>query len=140
MYNPHRQLNSQKEIIKEKCLYCHSELPDEQLTGAKDARLIGNLEPLCIRCHMKAPRQDFHAKHLRKPSAEVLTRIKQMEDQHDIILPLSEEGTITCATCHNPHEKGVIPDVRAGARGAGETRRRRLGENNHMCVKCHPMR
>lgn len=139
-YNPHRQLNSQKEIIKEKCLYCHSEVPDEKQTRAQDARLIGNLATLCIRCHMKAPRQDFHAKHLRKPSTEVLTRIKQMEDRHNIILPLNEEGMITCATCHNPHEKGVIPDVRAGAKGAGKTRRHRLANNNNMCIKCHPMR
>ena len=87
---------------------------------------------------MQAPRQDFHARHLRKPSDEVLSRIKQMEDQHGIILPLNGEGMISCATCHNPHEKGVIPDIRAGAKGAGEDKRQRLEEK--MCIKCHPMR
>jgi len=137
-YNPHRQLNAQKEIITDTCLYCHSELPDENQTSAKDARLIGDLKTLCVRCHMKEPRQDFHAKHLRTPSAEVLTRIKQLQDHNNIILPLSEDGMITCATCHNPHEKGVIPDVRAGATGAGEDKRQRLEEK--MCIKCHPMR
>jgi hypothetical protein len=140
MYNPHLQLDAHKEIIKDKCLYCHSELPDEKQTNAKDARLIGNLQALCIRCHMKAPRQDFHAKHLRKPTAEVLDRIKQLEQQDNIILPLSEDGMITCATCHNPHEKGVIPDVRAGAKGAGEKWRQRLADTNTMCIKCHPLR
>jgi hypothetical protein len=140
MYNPHRQLNAQKEIVKEKCLYCHSQAPDENKTRAEDALLIGELETLCIRCHMKTPRQDFHAKHLRKPSDDVLSRIKQMEDQHDIILPLNQEGMITCATCHNPHEKGVIPDIRAGAKGAGEKLRHRLANHNSMCIKCHAMR
>jgi hypothetical protein len=140
MNNPHLQLDAHKEIIKDKCLYCHSELPDEKQTNAKDARLIGNLQALCIRCHMKAPRQDFHAKHLRKPTAEVLDRIKQLEQQDNIILPLSEDGMITCATCHNPHEKGVIPDVRAGAKGAGEKWRQRLADTNTMCIKCHPLR
>jgi len=140
MYNPHRQLNAQQEIIKSTCLYCHSELPNQKKTSAQDARLIGNMKALCIRCHMKAPRQDFHAKHLRKPTPEVLSRMKQLEHQDNIILPLSEAGTITCATCHNPHEKGVIPDVRAGARGAGEKWRQRLTDTNTMCIKCHPMR
>jgi len=140
MYNPHLQLNAQKEIIKDKCLYCHSNLPDEKQTSAKDARLIGNLKELCVRCHMKAPRQDFHAKHLRKPTAEVFARIKEMEEHNNIVLPLSEDGMITCATCHNPHEKGVIPDVRAGAKGAGEKWRQRFAATNNMCIKCHPMR
>jgi len=140
MNNPHLQLDAHREIIKDKCLYCHSELPDEKQTSAKDARLIGNLKALCVRCHMKAPRQDFHAKHLRLPTADVLNRIKQLEDQEHIVLPLSEDGTITCATCHNPHEKGVIPDVRAGAKGAGEKRRQRLADTNNLCIKCHPWR
>ena len=138
MYNPHQQTNANKEIIKEKCLYCHSEIPDEKQTTAKDAKLIGHLEPLCIRCHKKVPGQDFHAKHRRKPSKEILTRINQLEARQNIILPLSEEGKLTCATCHNPHEKGVIPDVRAGATGAGGEKRHRL--ENKMCIKCHPMR
>lgn len=140
MYNPHRQLNDQRELVEEKCLYCHSRLPDVKQTRSEDARLIGPLEALCTRCHMKTTEQDFHAKHVRKPSREVSARIKQLEEQQDIILPLSENGSITCSTCHNPHEEGVIPDMRAGAKGAGETLRHRLANKNQMCIKCHPMR
>ncbi|MFC1880949.1 hypothetical protein ACFL2S_05550 [Thermodesulfobacteriota bacterium] len=137
-YNPHQQLNAKKEIIKQTCLYCHAEIPDEKHTSLKDAKLIGNMDALCIRCHTLESRQIFHSKHLRKPSDEVLTTIKTMEDQHGILLPLSQEGNITCATCHNPHEKGVIPDRRLGARGASLIRRHRL--QHDMCIKCHPMR
>ena len=140
MYNPHLQLNAQKEIIKVKCLYCHSELPDEKQTSATDARLIGNMRELCVRCHMKAPQQDFHAKHLRKPTPDVLNRMKQLEAQENIVLPLNKDGMITCATCHNPHEKGVIPDVRAGAGGAGEKWRQRLADTNTLCIKCHALK
>jgi hypothetical protein len=138
MYNPHRQLNAKREILKQTCLYCHAEIPDEKHTRLKDAKLIGNMDALCIRCHTVEPRQTFHAKHLRKPSDEVLTTIKNMEAQHGILLPLSEEGRITCATCHNPHEKGVIPDRRLAASGASQTKRHRL--QHDMCIKCHPMR
>jgi len=137
-YNPHRQLNAAKEIMTEKCLYCHAEIPDVKKTTYEDVKLIANLEVLCTRCHFKEPKQFFHAKHLRKPSKEVAVSIKKMEVEYGIILPLSEEGKITCATCHNPHEKGVIPDKRAGATGAGEKKRWRLVDN--MCIKCHPMR
>ena len=137
-YNPHRQLNAKREIVKQTCLYCHAEIPDEEHTRLRDAKLIGNMTALCIRCHVVEPRQTFHAKHLRKPSDEVLASIKNMEAQHGILLPLSEEGNITCATCHNPHEKGVIPDRRLAASGAGQSKRHRLRQD--MCIKCHPMR
>jgi hypothetical protein len=136
-YNPHRQLNAKKEILKQTCLYCHAEIPDVKKTNLKDAKLIGNMDALCIRCHIAEPRQVFHSKHLRKPSYEVLSSIKNME-AHGIFLPLSQEGRITCATCHNPHEKGVIPDRRLAARGAGQKKRQRL--QHDMCIKCHPMR
>jgi hypothetical protein len=138
MYNPHLQLNARNEINKQSCLYCHAEIPDEKRTRLEDVRLIGNMEALCIRCHTREPKQIFHAKHLRKPSDEVLTSIKNMEARHDILLPLGEDGKITCATCHNPHQKGVIPDRRLAARGAGQTKRHRLQRD--MCIKCHPMR
>jgi hypothetical protein len=137
-YNPHLQLNAKKEILKQTCLYCHAEIPDEKHTHHEDAKLIGNMDSLCIRCHIVEPRQTFHARHLRKPSDEVLTTIKNMKAQHGILLPLSEDGKITCATCHNPHEKGVIPDRRLAARGASLKKRHRL--QHDMCIKCHPMR
>jgi cytochrome c peroxidase len=64
--------------------------------------------------------------------------MKQMEAELGIILPLNEDGKITCVTCHNPHEKGVISTERVGAKGAGEIHRHRLSGN--MCIKCHQMR
>jgi hypothetical protein len=136
-YNPHVQLNEERKIIKERCLYCHTEIPDEKRTGYQDAKLLGKLHLLCVRCHNEEVKQPFHARHLRKPSEQVTSRIQQLQDQHNIILALDENGKITCATCHNPHEKGVIPDIRAGAKGAGAKFRHRL--SNNMCVKCHPM-
>lgn len=137
-YNPHKQLNAQKQIEEKKCLYCHSNIPDEKQTTYEDAKLLGNMEIICVRCHAKESKQPFHAKHLRKPSLEVLKAIRQLRDHQHIILPLSQDGRVTCATCHNPHEKGVIPDRREGAKGAGYTKRHRLADK--MCIKCHPMR
>ena len=136
-YNMEHNGITKKEIIALKCLYCHKKVPDVKKEEFKDVTLIGDLEPLCLRCHNKADNVTLHANHLRRPSAKVLARIKQMEIELGITLPLSDEGKITCATCHNPHEKGVIPAERVGAKGAGEAHKNRLSGN--MCTKCHQM-
>ena len=137
-YNPHKQLNEKKEVIEEKCLYCHAEVPDVKKTGKEDVKLIGNFGAICMGCHYRAARVPLHQRHLRKPSEEVMTQIERMEAQFNIVLPLDQSGQVTCVTCHNPHQKGLIPDKRAGAAGAGEIHRHRLSGN--MCIKCHPMR
>ena len=136
-FNPHKQFDENREIIARICLYCHKKVPDVTKDEFKDVTLIGDLEPLCMRCHKKADNKTLHARHLRKPSDKVLARIKQMEIEFGIVLPLNDDGKITCATCHNPHEEGVIPAERAGAKGAGKQHRHRLPGN--ICTKCHQM-
>ena len=120
------------------CLYCHTEIPDEKRANYEDVKLLANPEVLCVGCHGRITENQWHTRHLRKPPVEIANRIKELQEKFHIILPLDADGKITCATCHNPHQKGVIPDKRAGAKGAGEKFRHRLGDN--MCVKCHPMR
>jgi hypothetical protein len=136
-FNPHKQLDENGKIITRKCLYCHKKVPDVKTEGFKNVTLIGNLGPLCVRCHYKEDKTTLHGKHLRKPSDKVLARIRQMEIEFGIVLPLNVDGKITCATCHNPHEKGVIPPERAGAKGAGKEHRQRLPGN--ICQQCHQM-
>jgi hypothetical protein len=136
-YNPHKQLNANGDIVGLKCLYCHKKIPDVNQAGYDDITLIGNLDMLCDRCHNKIGEQSLHASHMRKPSAKVLARIKQLENKFGIILPLNDDGKITCVTCHNPHEKGVIPAEKAGSKGADEAKRHRFLEN--ICMQCHQM-
>ncbi len=134
MLDPHNQLNDNGDIIVEKCLYCHVEKPDEKRATFKDVKLIGNLETLCQRCHAER-KHPASSNHLRKPSDKTLAIMKEGEKKFTIILPLDYDGKVTCATCHNPHEKGVIPDKRAGAKGASEKYRHRLP--GKMCMACH---
>jgi hypothetical protein len=136
-YNPHLQLNNQKQIIEATCLYCHSEVPDQKRANYEDVKLRANPKMICLGCHSIMIENQWHSRHLRKPPEEIFKRIQEMQTRYQIILPLDAEGKITCATCHNPHEKGVIPDRRTGAKGAGEKFRHRLTDN--MCVRCHPM-
>jgi hypothetical protein len=60
-----------------------------------------------------------------------------METTYDIILPLAKDGKMTCVTCHNPHEKGVIASGKPSAKGAGSKYRERLPKI--LCIECHQM-
>jgi hypothetical protein len=145
--DPHNQIDERGNIIDVKCLYCHEEKPDVQRATFKKVKgthgtvvkLIGNLEVLCYRCHFK--QQTLHpinANHLRKPSEKTLGIMRQSEKNLGVILPLNYEGKITCATCHNPHERGVIPAEKASAEGASEKFRLRLpGLTGEICTACH---
>ncbi len=139
MLDPHNQLTENGAIVVDKCLYCHLEKPDERTATFDEVKLIGQLEVLCFRCHYK--QSQFHpinANHLVKPSATILANMKDSELKFGIILPLNYDGNITCPTCHNPHERGVIPRNRASAKGASEKYRLRLSEANlQICVACH---
>ncbi|MBI4709712.1 MAG: hypothetical protein HY759_01170 [Nitrospirae bacterium] len=135
MLNPHNQLNANGEIIVEKCLFCHEEKPDEKHATFKEVKLIGDLVMLCQRCHGERRDHPARADHIRKPSAETREIMKAGERQFNISLPLDQEGKIFCATCHNPHEKGVIPAELAGAKGGSEKFKHRLP--GQMCRACH---
>lgn len=137
--DPHKQIDAEGNIIKEKCLYCHVEKPDEKTATFKDIKVIGNLEVLCFRCHFeKGKFHPINATHLRKPSNKTVKSMKAAERKYGIILPLNYKGRITCATCHNPHEKGVIPAEKPGAKGASVKYRFRFPlEIGQICVACH---
>ncbi len=132
VYDPHSQLTEKGEIIGEKCLYCHPEKPDENSTTytmhRPEIKFIGDLEGLCLGCHNKQydSGHPANAKHTCKPSGNMQTMMSASERQYGIILPLNHDGKIMCATCHNPHERGVIPIDKSAARGASEIARIRL--------------
>jgi hypothetical protein len=135
MLDPHVQLNAWGKIIDERCLYCHTEKPDEKRANYEDVQFIGNLEVICQRCHVIRGNHAGNVNHLVKPSAKALARMQAMEKEFGIILPLDADGKLTCITCHNPHDKGVIPAERPAAKGAGSKYRHRLPDR--LCVECH---
>ncbi|MEJ2364056.1 MAG: cytochrome c3 family protein [Deltaproteobacteria bacterium] len=135
MLNPHKQLDEHGNIIVDKCLYCHTEVLDVKKEHHEDPKLIGNLGPLCQRCHIRLAMRGGGFNHLAKPTPEIMAKIKQTEERFGAVLPLDEDGKTTCATCHNPHEKGVIPEGMPAARGAGSLHRLRLPPP--MCQWCH---
>lgn len=146
MLDPHNQLDASGNIVVATCLYCHTEKPDEQKDFFKPGggkgqgvKLIGDLAVLCSRCHFKQSRlHPISASHFKKPSAKTLRNMRKSEKQFRISLPLNYKGEVTCVTCHNPHERGVIPFDRVTAKGASEKARlRRPGLANKICLACH---
>ncbi len=132
IFDPHTQLTEKGEIIKEKCLYCHPEKPDEKnadfASDPSDIKFVRDLQVLCLGCHSKQYNSGHpvNAKHICKPSGEMQKMMKESEEQFGIVLPLSFDGEIMCATCHNPHERGVIPNEKSASKGASEKYRVRL--------------
>ena len=146
MFDPHKQLDESGAINEESCLYCHASKPDElhatlasRQNGEDTIHLVGNLEVLCLRCHNdKAGRHPLNKDHLVKPSEKVMARMHWSERNLWILLPLNNEGKITCITCHNPHERGVIPTEKAASAGASERGRlRKSWGGGSICVACH---
>jgi len=135
IFNPHIQLNENGDVIKEKCVYCHIKKPDEIRANYQDVKFVLSLRLLCPGCHYFRRSHPANANHLLKPSAETLAMMKEVRQEFGIILPLDNNGEVVCITCHNPHEKGVIPAERFGARGASEEFRHRLP--GKMCLACH---
>lgn len=130
--DPHIQLDKEGNIIREKCIYCHREKPDEKSANFSihPKEITFNRDPdiLCMGCHSMQYylAHPMGADHLRKPSYNMLVMMKETEDEFNIVLPLGYDGRIMCATCHNPHQKGVIPEEREAAGGASEQSRVRL--------------
>jgi hypothetical protein len=133
--NPHHQLDAAGKIVEEKCLYCHTKKPDEAHANFKSVVLIGDLEKLCLGCHNVGDRHPANKPHFVQPDLEYQLRMRILEKQYGIVLPLGENGKLTCITCHNPHESGAIPEKVAGSKGAGSKFRQRLP--NVLCAECH---
>jgi len=72
----------------------------------------------------------------RKPPSPILNNIKMAEKRLKMVIPLSEDQTLVCPSCHNPHAKGVLLDA-AAAKGAGEKHRLRLPRGYQICLMCH---
>jgi hypothetical protein len=135
MLDIHVQLNAHGKIIVDKCLYCHTDKPDENRARYDNVKFIGDLEMMCQRCHVIRGSHAGNFNHLVKPSAKALARMQAMEKKFGIVLPLDKNGQLTCITCHNPHDKGVIRAGSPAAKGAGSKYRQRLP--GRLCIECH---
>lgn len=138
MYNPHNQVSDAGKVIEETCLYCHPDVPDQERTTYENVKLLANLDVLCTRCHYFGGGGTLHQQHFRsQPTPGIAARMKEMKDRYSIVMILNEEGKVTCATCHNPHEKVVTPVDQVLAQGTVTVEG--FGARGSMCSYCHQM-
>lgn len=146
--NPHKQFDDDGNIIENKCRYCHKAKPDEKTATLKKQRagekgtveFVAEFFRLCFRCHYnKVAAHLINANHItREPPAKIISNIHISEKELDVILPLDDEGGLTCATCHNPHQRGIIPFSSPASKGASENKRLRVPKaGNRICRACH---
>ncbi len=137
---PHVMLDDGKIVEvngKPVCLVCHAKTPDPRVDRTKDVVFRADVAFLCWRCHSLMAKVMLNEHVLLKPPTNMLRYIEQNEERMKIIIPLVPRDRITCSTCHNPHQKGVII-YGPSAKGADAPDRLRLPEPA-LCLVCHKM-
>ena len=160
-FNAHDQLAAGK-LKTDTCIWCHTSVPDVE------ARPEGNAVPelrskaagVCNNCHTVAKSHPNDGPHMGAiPSAEMMWYMAAYELQPRMNLPvkqlveyvraakrapraipLDEKGGITCYSCHNPHEKGLLPDWNPrsiGAEAKQAENHRLRGRKGQLCIACH---
>lgn len=137
--NPHRMLEIDGSVRnvdgKPVCLVCHSIKPNPAVDWTDDVRFRADVGFLCWRCHPPMADPFFSDHFLITPTEETLQTMRETEERLIVILPLVPRNRITCSTCHNPHQEGVIQHE-AAAKGADATHGLRLPS---ICFACHRM-
>ncbi|MFQ5585960.1 MAG: cytochrome c3 family protein [Thermodesulfobacteriota bacterium] len=149
-YNPHDQIDDEGDIHWEKCLICHRDVPDpKKAKSMADVRIRyeEDMKMLCYRCHPEAMhpgggwigltygREAGAPYHWTVPPKSIAKNIELSEKEYKIYLPREPKtGKIFCATCHNPHERGLL--IGRADWGADHLKRLR-SEGNPVCQYCH---
>lgn len=119
------------------CLICHAKTPNPNVDRTKDVLFRADIAFLCWRCHAPMVNPIFNQHFLTKPSVKMLRNIEKNEQDMNVIIPLVRRGRLTCSTCHNPHQEGVILNE-ASAKGTDSPNRLRL-QTPSLCFACHRM-
>lgn len=138
----HNMLDSKGEIVNFEgepvCLLCHSIQPDPAIDRTEDVRFRADVGFLCWRCHPPMPGEFFRNHFLVKPSRKVSRTMRTSEKEKDVILPLIPRNRITCSTCHNPHQRGIM--VRNAAKAGTASPKRLRMPATDLCIACHDLK
>jgi predicted CXXCH cytochrome family protein len=152
-YNPHDQVTDEGELDTEQCFFCHNVTPNR--AGARSINdvtfnVAENLKRLCTGCHPYRPhpggawfsptgnRAGGGPNHLKVPPEKIRKKLEETVAATGTVMPLEPEtGEVFCATCHNPHERGVQYYHKADIGADGYKRLRQ--EKFTICVSCHDL-
>jgi len=160
-FNAHDQLQA-GQAKPDACLWCHVSTPDASSRPREGTsyKLRGGQSELCGNCHRMAKGHPTENVHMyATPSEEMMWYMSayEMRDRMNMPLkqlleyvraakrtarsiPLDESGRITCCSCHNPHEEGLLPGWNPRSVGAEPKKsvnhRLRISEGI-SCRACH---
>lgn len=133
--NPHIQLDTEGKIIEKACLFCHTTVADYKHPTRTNAHMRYDLTYLCSVCHMMSSQK--RGLGFGKSMTEAMIRKKEeFEKEHDVSLPLGPNNTVICASCHNPHQLGVMLG-KNGYASLSNRHRLLLEDTWLMCTACH---
>jgi len=160
-FNAHDQLEAGK-VKGETCAWCHIGIPDVKSRLAEGASYALRSESfgVCNNCHLVNKGHPTGDPHMyATPPAEMIWYMSAYEMQPQMRLPLKqlaeyvraakrkprsipldEKGRITCYSCHNPHEKGLLPNWNlrsVGAEPKQATNHRLRAHGGIACRACH---
>ncbi len=138
--NPHRMLRADGSVDRATCQRCHTAdiRYDRNAQRSGNPLLIRSEMEICLGCHVE--HVDFFSPgHI---GARTSPAMRAYMAARETPLPLSPEGVITCATCHNPHQAGLFPESSRLGRGGIELgpdadRLALRGEGASICGECH---
>jgi hypothetical protein len=159
-FNTHDQLDAGR-AKTDTCAWCHADIPDvnSYRDEATPRPLRDTSSRVCTNCHPMMTDHPTRAHVGATPSQELLWHMSAYEMQAKLRLPieqlvkfaianrrapravpLDENGRIACYTCHNPHEKGLLPEANPRSLGAEPkqaTRHRLRAREGKVCIVCH---
>jgi hypothetical protein len=158
--DPHRQVNADGSLRFDQCRICHGPSYQPEVSARPAEVHLSLPEPgLCAGCHpLRAhPRgvnhlvvpdeavrlQMIYSEHrdeLQGMTQRQAERFLTRQPERPQVLPLGPDGQIVCSTCHNPHERGVLPASNPRSLGAeaNPPRNHRLRHDAEaLCASCH---
>lgn len=132
--NPHVQLGNEGNIIEKSCLFCHTIVPDYKHPSFENVVMRYEISYLCSLCHVMSTQKTGLG--FGEPMTDAMVQHKEkFERKYDVSLPLGANNTVICASCHNPHQQGVI----LGKGGYAHTGDHRLVLDDawQLCTACH---
>jgi len=128
--NPHESMLDEEGGLKRAtCLFCHEVVPDPEVDTFRTIKLRASPAFLCWRCHEPMPGKFFKTHFLAKPDKQLVMEMRKS----GLLFPLDPAGRVTCSTCHNPHQKGIMKNTEA-KKGAGTKFMLRY---KSICKNCH---
>lgn len=160
-FNAHDQLEAGKPKA-DACIWCHIGVPDVDSRSQEDVsrglhkKSIG----VCANCHPVTKGHPNGGSHMGAiPPEAMMSYMSAYEIQPRMNLPLArlleyvraakraprsipldENSRITCYSCHNPHEKGLLPNWNprsVGSEPKQSVNHRLRARDGQLCIACH---